>query len=60
MINAYESPADDLHALVTIARASLAVLGRGQMTAGDLRSDVVAMRSILDRIDARLDRESPL
>jgi len=60
VISTYESVTDDLHALVTIARASLDVLGKGQMTAGDLRSGVVAMRSILDRIDARLDRESPL
>jgi hypothetical protein len=55
-----ERMTDDLQALIGIASASIAVLGKGHMTTGDLRSDVVAMRSILNRIDARLDHQPPV
>ena len=51
-----ESVIDDLQALIGIARASIAILDKGHATTGDLRSDVVAMRSILSRIDRHLDR----
>lgn len=60
MASLTESVTDDLEALIGIARASIAVLGKGHTTTGDLRSDVVAMRSILNRIDARLDRQPPI
>lgn len=55
-----ESMIFDLQALIGTARASAAVLGKGHMTTGDLRSDVLAMRSILDRIKARLDSGGPV
>ena len=51
--------ADDLQALIEVARASIAALGMGHMTTGALRTDVAAMRSILSRIDARLDGALP-
>jgi hypothetical protein len=51
---------DDLQALIGVARASIAVLDKGHMATGDLRTDVVAMRSILNRIDARLDHQPPV
>ena len=50
-----EAVIDDLQALIGVARASIAVLDKGHATTGDLRSDVVAMRSILKRIDSLLD-----
>jgi hypothetical protein len=58
MASLTESVTDDLQALIGVARASIAVLDKGHATTGDLRTDVVAMRSILNRIDARLDRQS--
>lgn len=50
----------DLQELTGVALASIVVLDRGHMTTGVLRSDVVAMRSILKRIDARLDSDGPV
>jgi len=58
MASLTESVTGDLQALTGIARATVAVLGEGRMTTGDLRTDVAAMRSILNRIDARLDRQA--
>ena len=55
MASVTESVTDDLQALIGVARASIAVLSKGHATTGDLRSDVVAMQSILRRIDKRLD-----
>lgn len=54
-MSATEAVIDDLQALIGVARASIAVLGKGTATTGDVRTDVVAMRSILNRIDTRLD-----
>ena len=53
--SATKSMTDDSQALIGIARRSVELLDKGHLTARDLRTDVVAMRSIRNRIDARLD-----
>jgi hypothetical protein len=46
----------DLQAIISVARASVGVIGDGRMTDDALRTDLHAMRAILNTIERRIGR----